>query len=210
MADHDALIDRLARDVRPVRRPAPPWQRTAAWLLLALPCGALASWALQRRATDWSQPGAAWAGLDIMLSFALGVLAMVSAFRRSIAGREALGWRWFAPLAAAWVCAAVAGVASSGDPFGRLGDGVHCYAFMLLAGAPMIAIVLLALRSTPSLQPERTLVIAGLGVAAITQCLLGLCHPVAVHLLDLGMHLAGALTLTLGAVLAGRRCIAIE
>lgn len=213
MAEHDAqieqLIERLSRDVRPVKRPTSPWRRTLGWMLLALPCGFLATLLLRHEGTDWSQPGAAWAALEVLLSLCLGALAVATAFDLGIAGRRAPGWRWFAPLLVAWLVAALAGMAYSADPLGRLGEGLYCYVFMLLAGLPMLAMAVVSLRRTRALRPERSLLIAGLGSAATTQCLLGLCHPVAAQLFDLMMHLAAAATLALLAVLAGRRWVAV-
>jgi hypothetical protein len=54
MRDHDALIDALARDMRPVGRVAPVWRRVLLWAPLALGLGFLATRMLHRFATDWS------------------------------------------------------------------------------------------------------------------------------------------------------------
>ena len=57
--------------------------------------------------------------------------------------------------------------------------------------------------------PLRSLAVAGLGIAATSQMLLGLCHPVSGQLFDLMMHLAAAITLVVVTSLAGRRWVRI-
>lgn len=203
MNEHDALIEQLCREAHPVKRPAAPWVRATGWMLVALPCGFLASLILRHESTDWSRPGAPWAGLWILLSFCLGALAIKTAFALSIAGQRIRHWRWLAAATVAWLLTGLIGVTSSTDPVGHVGDGKYCYTFMLLAGAPMVVIMVAALRRTRSLHPVRSLAIAGLGIAAMSQILLGFCHPVAGELVDLSMHLAAAITLVAVTVLVG-------
>jgi hypothetical protein len=206
MNEHDDLIEQLCRDARPVKRPAPPWARATGWMLVALPCGFLASQLLPQVRADWFKPGALWAALWILASFWLGALALTTAFTFSIAGRRITRWRWrwLAASTLAWLLIGLIDVTGSADPLGQIGAGKYCYTFMLVAGAPMVAIVIAALRRTRSLHPVRTLAIAGLGVAAMAQILLGFCHPVAGELADLTMHFAAALTLVVITALAGR------
>lgn len=211
MSNHDTLIAQLCADVQPVKRTATPWLRAMLWMLAALPCGFLASLAIQQQGSDWSNPGALWAGLAIAVSFCLGLLAITTAFTLSIAGRRITRWhwRWLTALSLAWLVVSLIDVTMSNEPWGEFGDGIYCYTFMMLAGLPMMAIIMAALRRTRALHPASCLAIAGLGVAALTQILLGFCHPVAGDLMDLAMHLAAAVTLVVLSVLAGRRWIAI-
>lgn len=209
MNNHDALIERLSRAATPVKRPASPWQRALRWILLALPCGFLASLIMPSAATNWSDPGALWAGLGMLVSLGLGVFALKTAFALSIAGHKLPQWRWLAAFSVVWLLVELLQINSSGDPVGHFGDGIYCYTFMLIAGIPMMIIAVSALRQTRSLYPAGSLAIAGLGIAAMSQIILGFCHPVAGELMDLLMHLAAAITLIAIAVLAGRRWIAI-
>jgi hypothetical protein len=209
MNEHDALIERLCRDAHPVKRPAAPWARAAGWMLVALAGGFLASQLMPQGRPDWSKPGALWAGLWILVSFCLGALAIATALALSIAGRRITHWRWLAACAVAWLLIGLMGVTNSTDPVGHWGDGKYCYKFMMVAGTPMAVIVVAALRRTRSLHPARSLAIAGLGIAALSQILLGLCHPVAGELADLAMHLAASVTLVAVTVLAGRRWVRI-
>jgi len=211
MSNHDTLIAQLCAEVQPVKRTAPPWFRAMLWMLAALPCGFSASLAIHRHGSDWSNPGALWAGLAIFISLCLGLLAITIAFTLSIAGRRITQWHWrsLAALSAAWLVVNLIDVTVSNEPWGEFGDGIYCYSFMMLAGLPMMVVIVSALRRTRALHPASCLAIAGLGVAALTQILLGFCHPVAGDLMDLVMHLAAAATLVAVCVLAGRRWIAI-
>jgi hypothetical protein len=203
MNNHDALIEQLCRDVRPVRRPAASWLRAAGWMLVALPCGFLASLIMHRGTADWSNPGALWAGLWMLVSFCLGALAITTAFSLSIAGHRIAHWRWLTALSLAWLLIGLIDVVNSRDPVGHFGDGTYCYSFMMIAGTPMIVLAVAALRRTRSLHPTSSLAIAGLGIAAMSQILLGFCHPVAGELIDLLMHLAATITLVAITVLGG-------
>lgn len=209
MNEHDALIEQLCREAQPVKRLAAPWVRAAGWMLVALPLGYLASLTMPQGSVDWFQPGALWAGLWILVSFCLGALAITTAFALSIAGRRIRHWPWLAAGILAWLLIGLIDVTSSADPVGHLGDGSYCYTFMLVAGTPMIVLMVAALRRTRSLHPVRSLAIAGIGVAAMSQVLLAFCHPVAGELVDLTMHFAAAITLVAVTVLGGQRLVRI-
>src|SRR5476649_967175 len=211
MTKHDALIEQLCSEVQPVKRAAPPWLRAAFWMLAALPCGFLASMAIHQQGSDWTNPGALWAGLAIFVSLCLGLLAIATAFTISIAGRRLTQWHWrsLTALSVAWLMVNLIDVTFSSEPWGDFGDVIYCYTFMRLAGLPMMAIIVGALRRTRSLHPRLSLAIAGLGIASMTQILLGFCHPVAGDVMDLVMHLAAAATLMAVCVLAGRRWVAL-
>ena len=103
MADHEWLIEKLGRSAEPVKRPWRSGWRVASWLAVALPCGVIVSLLLNRTETDWSHAGAAWAMLQLLLTFATGTLAIRNAFLLSIAGQRPLGWGWFAPLVSLWL-----------------------------------------------------------------------------------------------------------
>lgn len=209
MNNHDALIEQLCREAHPVKRPATPWLRAAGWMLVALPCGFLASLIMQRGTADWSSPGAVWAGLWILASFCLGALGITTAFSLSIAGYRTAHRRWLIICSIVWLLIGLIDATMSPVPVGRFGDGQYCYTFMLIAGTPMIVIAVAALRRTRSLRPTSSLAIAGLGIAATSQTLLGFCHPVVGELIDLSMHLAAAFTLMAATVIGGRHWVRI-
>jgi len=209
MTDHDALIDGLSGHLRPVTRPLPAGVRAWLWLVLALPAGWLATWLLPRHLTDWSRPGAVWAVLGLALSLAAAAGAMRAAMASSIAGRGVPQGALLAVAGLGWLGANVMGTLSLAQPWGEPGSGWYCYTFVVLAGAPMIALAIAAIRRTRAVRPERSLAYAGLAIAFGALSLLSFCHPVTEHAVDLMMHVAGGLTVVGLTVLLGRRWVAL-
>lgn len=209
MVDHEALVETLSRSAGPVGRPLPPAVRAIGWMALAIPAGLLATDVVRKTSVDWSAPAAMWAALAIMISLLLGTSAIVAAFVTSIAGRAMRIGLWFGMGVTLWLIANLADIAASTHPLGRMGSGGYCFEFMMLAAAPMIALVILWLRRTRAIRPERTLTIAGLGIAFLSLGLLGFCHPANGHLFDFAAHLAAALSIVGLTVLCGRRLVAM-
>ncbi|MEZ3501433.1 DUF1109 domain-containing protein [Pantoea sp. KPR_PJ] len=212
MRNHDPLIDQLSASVQPVRRTWPTLWRVAGWTALALPCGALSSWALHSRYTDWSQPGALTALLTLLLSFVLGLSAITGSFTLSLAGRQPPNVLWRVLMALVWLALNLSNLSASQPTAGagRFGEGVHCYLFMLSASLPMMVITVVSLHRTRSLRPGRSLALAGCGIAFMSSVLLSLCHNTTLHLIDFSMHLAAGVTITGLTVLAGRRWVGLE
>lgn len=208
MTDHNLLIEKLSAQARPVARPWPAGWRALAWIALALPCGAAASLLLHRSLTDWSQPGAAWAILQLALTFCAGALAIHTAFQMSIAGRRTPGWQHFAVLIACWAASVAINLHAAVLPVTH-GEGTSCYTFMLVVSVPMVALVTGFLRRTRTLYPVRSLATAGAGVACMALTLLSLCHPFHLHTADLLMHIAAAVTIIAATVLCGRKWVSL-
>lgn len=209
MRNHDSFIDRLSDSAQPVRRTWPTAWRVAGWVAAVLPCGALSSWVLHGRYTDWSQTGALMAMVALLLAFILGTGAIAGAFTLSIAGRQPPAMRWLAGLALLWLALNLANL-SLPQPVagaGRFGEGIHCYLFMLLASLPMMVISVACLHRTRSLSPAKSLALAGCGIAFMSSVLLSLCHNTHLHLIDFIMHLAAGMTIVALTVLTGRRWI---
>jgi hypothetical protein len=103
----DQLIERLAADVKPVRRLMDPTERAALWTALALVAIALgAAWFGVRDdiATAWLEPGVL---IRIALLASTMWLSIVTAFRLSVPGGETRAFaRWW-PLALLGVLTAV-------------------------------------------------------------------------------------------------------
>ena len=212
MKNHDQLINQLSASAHPVRRVWPtPW-RVAGWIALALPCGALSSWAFHTRLTDWSQPGALLALAGLVLSLIIAGNMMAAAFTLSIAGRKPLSLRGSAVLTAIWLALNLINMSSSEPPAGagRFGEGIHCYLFMLSASVPMMLISVIALQRTRSLHPARSLALTGCSSAFTSSMLLSLCHETHLHVIDFSMHLAAGLTIVALTVLAGRRWVRLQ
>jgi hypothetical protein len=207
MADHDLLIDQLSASLAPVQRPRPAGLRALGWMALALPCGFLATRLIPHYQPDWSAPGMVWPMVEIALALSIGLTVMVQAFAGSIPGRDTRGLRLPAALALVWLAISLANIAQSPPHPIRPGAGMYCYTFMMLASAPIMPMVILALRRTRALRPGRVLALAG------RHCLFrrraaGLCHPGTLHPMDFVMHLAAGLTITGLTTLLGRRFIA--
>lgn len=210
MADHEQLIERLSRSAAPVTRPLKAGWRTLSWIAVALPCGIAAGLLLSRTLTDWSQPGAAWALGQLLLTFIAGMLAVRNAFLMSIAGRAPLGWQWFVPLAAVWLVSIVSNLHLHRTVALHASvEGPNCYLFMVTVSVPMVAIVIAYLRRTRTLFPARSLATAGSGVACMALTLLSLCHPTHISLMDLLMHIAAFSTIVLATMALGYKWVAI-
>lgn len=212
MRNHDQLIDQLSDSAQPVRRTWPTLWRVVVWIVTVLPCGALSSWAWHSRYTDWSQAGALPAMIALLLSFILGISAIAGAFRLSIAGLRPPDMRWPLLLALVWLALNLGNMSlsQSSAGAGRLGEGIHCYLFMLSASLPMIMISVISLYRTRSLRPVKSLALAGCSIAFMSSMLLSLCHDTHLHLIDFMMHLAAGLTIVLLTVLTGRRWIRLD
>lgn len=208
MTDHRKLIAGLSRDIAPVRRPLPRLWRLISWLLIALPCGALMSLLSARPLTDWSQPGAQWALLQLGFCLLAGLFAMLQAFTLSIAGRRKLSWKWLLPLAAGWMVAVLMGQASAALPVAEH-DASSCYRFMLTVSVPMVLVTLLYLRRTRTLYPLQSLTAAGVGIACMALALLVLCHPIHQHPLDLLLHVAAFISIIALTIVSGRWLVAL-
>lgn len=211
MVDHEALIEELSHALVPVRRPLAAPVRALGWMALAMPGAFLATRLITNYPPEWSAPGMGWAMAEIALALMLGVAAMVLAFEGSIAGRVPLSRRRvgvLGVLAAVWLAVCLGNIMTSPPPpLYRFGAGMHCYTFMMLAGAPMMLLVILALRRTRTLHPLRTLVVAGTGIAFLVAGLLGFCHPGTLHLVDFLMHLAAGISIVVLTALCGQRFV---
>lgn len=209
MTDHDLLIEKLGRGIRPVKRLRPTGWRVLAWLAAALPCAIAASFLVQRSPTDWSQPGAPWAVVQLLLAFLLGTLAILSAFNMSIAGRRHLSWKALLPIGVMWLGLSISSIPHQ-PPLTADNDSVPCFIFLLVVSTPMMALMIASLRRSRSLHPVRSLAMAGLGIACLAVSLLAFCHPVHLHALDFVTHLAAIATIVALTVIVGRRWVALE
>lgn len=209
MTDHNALIEQLGRAASPVTRPRRVEWRTLSWTLVALPCGWLASLLVPRESTDWLQPGALLAALQLLLAFITGFFAVRNALIISIAGRRPLGWRTFAPLLLLWGATLLFSIGHA-PLTGHALSETRCYAFMVTVSVPMLLLAIIWIRRTRTLTPLRSLSAAGCGVACMAVTLLSFCHPLHLDPGDLAMHAAAFATIVAATVLLGWRWVTVR
>ena len=197
----DALIARLAGELRPISRLPPPWRRAALWL------GASA-WATAMLAlfADFPALGVRLAAAPDMWLATLGavltaILAAIAAHLSSIPGRSP---RWAAlplPALLLWIGASAAGCLRAGtiaavEPEAPM-HPMLCFYFIVLAAAPLAALLLAQVTRALPLRPRLTGALVGLASAAAAASLLTLIHPFDANARDLGMHFAGVVLIVL-------------
>ncbi len=207
MSEHPDLIQRLTDSLTPVKLIHPTWLRVFRWVALALPLGTAATFLLPRDGLDWSHLSDIWRIAEIALSFLLAVCAVSAAYEMSIPGRRPYATRLFIIGVVVWGALLARNALHNPLNLGAWEDGFFCYAFMLLAGLPMLGVLLLDLRNSPALRPGRVLCSSGAGVFFGALALLSLCHRGGFNFIDLGMHLAAGMSIMLISMLAGRKLI---
>ncbi len=198
-ATHEALIARLSGALRPVRRLAPPWQRTALWLIAVLLfAAALAPFA------DFPAIAARLAAVPDMWLSQTGaaltaVLAAWAAFQTSVPGRSPRAALLPVLPALLWVGASTAGCLRLTPIAGTVPEppmhAFACLKFLLLVSVPMVCLLTWALTRACPLRPGLTAVLAGLASAGAASCLLTLIHPFDANAEDLLVHLLAVIAI---------------
>ena len=202
----DALIWRLAADLRPVTRLAPAWQRAALWLAAVIWIGFLLS-----NFTDWNGLRARlMATPDMWISQAGAALtatcAGLAALQTAVPGRSGR-WAWLpVPPLLLWVGASTAGCLRLAPAAGSVPEpAMHpmaCLQFLLLVSLPLtLLLTWLLLRAYP-LRPGLTAALGGLASAGAAASLLTLIHPFDATADDLLVHGAAILLVVAGTRLA--------
>ncbi len=210
-ADRTArLIDALGRDLRPVRRLAPPWRRAAFWLAAVAWLGLLLS-----LFADFATLRARMATPDMWLSQAGAVttclLAGWAALRTAIPGSSARWGLLPLPALALWVGASGAGCMRLHGVAGAVPENpMHpalCLEFLLLISLPLAAGLGWMLTRACPLRPGLTTALAGLASAAAAASLLTLIHPFDATTEDLLVHLAAVLCVVILTRVVGVRVL---
>ncbi len=180
-AGTEEVIARLAADLRPVRRMAPPGAQAGLWLglaALAVAAAVLLHGPRPDLAARLTRPDEAGQWLA---SLATGVTAAVAA---AMLARPDRSLRWALlplPFLLAWVASlglgCLADVARLG-PERALSPRASwgCLGFILLLGVPMAAALVLLLRHAGPVRPAPVLALAGLAAAALCSAGLSLFH----------------------------------
>jgi hypothetical protein len=208
MNDHALLIDALGDDASPVQRPAPAALRALAWTVVCLAAGFFATRVI---AAPWSRIGfnGLVGGVSAAICLAAGALLLIAAFETSIPGRRSRALPAAALFGAAWALGCIADLASRDWPAGRMGEGIYCFKFIVIACAPMTLAVIVALRRTYSIRPVRTMLLGAGGAAFLSFALLAFCHHGRLHLVDFSMHLAAVAVVIAVSTAAGSGLVSI-
>ena len=206
IGDPALLIDRLAADLRPVRRLASPWRRTALWLVAVLWIGLLLSFF-----TNWTLFWLRMMSVPDMWLSQLGalftaILSSFAALQTAVPGRS--DWWPLLPLPALviWVSGSTAGClrlwpAPATVPEPRM-HGWQCVEFLLMVSVPLsVLLTWLLVRACP-LRPGVTAALCGLASAGAAATLLNLVHPFDATSGDLLLH-AFAVLAVVGGTRAG-------
>lgn len=199
---HEHLIGRLAQQLTPVRKLAPPWRRAALWLVAVV-------WflALLLPFVNVARVMHLLMGTPDMWLAALGqvltaVLAALAAFETSVPGRS-VRWAWLpVPAVALWVGASIAGMLRMAPAAGSVpepaGHAMLCVYVVVLVGLPLLGLIGVLLRQACPLRAGVTAGLAGLAAAGAAATVLTMMHPFDANWRDLGMHLVAV-----GVILAG-------
>ena len=207
----DALIGRLAGELRPVRRLGSPWRRAGGWLLAAVWVGALLS-----LFADWRGLAVRlMAAPDMWLSLAgavlTAVLAGVAALQIAVPGRPTAWALLPLPAVAVWVGASAAGCFRLGPIEGVVPEGaMHpmvCLEFLLLVALPLAMLLTWLLTRAFPVRPGLTAALGGLASAGAAAALLALIHPFDATWEDLAMHGVAVLIVVVMARLLGGRAL---
>jgi hypothetical protein len=203
----ERLIDHLVADAAPVRRLKPPAVRAFLWLAAV---GALVAVAVYlfadfdtflRRARDSKL------AVELGATLATGIAAAFAAFQLSLPDRSP---KWILlPLLPLAIWIAASGYScyrhwlSFGPQGWEIGESAHCFGFILAAGIPLGASLLLLLRRAAPLAPLPVAAAGGLAAAGIAASVLQFFHPFDVTFMDLGIHMAAVAIVVAVASLAG-------
>lgn len=203
MSDHQQLIKQLACDIRPVKPLAPTGIRILKWIAVAVPLAIVCSVFVHRGLTDWNQPGAGMALLQLALALTLGIAAAWNALTLLIPGRHTIPVVRFILGGGLWLLLNIMSIPA--HPSAAAHDhGTFCYLFLMVVSMPMVITLLWMLRQSGGLYSQKSLLMAGISVAAWSVCLLSLCHPVQQDRMDFAMHCAAVATIIGVTMIIGR------
>jgi len=213
MSGTDVLIERLAGEAKAVRRLRPPLVRAALWLSAVAAVGVVSILMFSdlhvfaRRAQDPKLV------LELAGTLLTGIAGVVAAFHLSLPDRPRLWALLPVPPLMLWIGASGYSCYRHWLSFGpdgwQIGESAHCFVFILGVSAPLGAALYFVLRKARPLDPVTTAALGGAGVAGLAAFLLQFFHPFDVTFMDLGIHLAAVLAVTLASLLsaatAGKR-----
>ncbi|MCB8876355.1 NrsF family protein [Acidisoma silvae] len=197
---HQQLIDKLSRDLKPVRRVRPA-RLVLLWLVLVAVFADVFAVRADLHAMMAHLMLAPYMWLAALSSAVTAVLAVIAAFMTGMPGRSP---RWALlpmPALAWWVVECGMGFAHiwslPGWQDARMLGGEYSFGFILLVSLPLSALLALLLRRTFPVRPNLTAALAGLAAAGAAVTLLNFFHAYDGSLPDLVGHL-GAVAIIVG------------
>jgi hypothetical protein len=180
MTSTDDLIRRLASGIEPVRPLAPPWKRTATWLILSLPFLAFAVVVMSPRADLASRVLDSRFLIEQICALATGLTAAAGAFAATVPGSARA--RMALPLVplVAWLGALAHGCVQDWLQFGPDGLSLRpdwiCFPAIALIGAGPAMVMTLMLRQGALLMPRLTMALGGVAAGGLANVGLRLVH----------------------------------
>jgi len=192
-ADTEKLIERLAQGVGPVRPLSPPWIRTAAWLLVAIPYVALVVFVVSPR-PDLLAKASEWRYLvEQLAALVTGTAAAAAAFGMTIPGYDRRILFLPALPLAVWLGSLGEGCIRDWIQFGPDGLSLQpdwfCFPSIVLVGA---------------VPPHLTTALGGLAAAGLGNFGLRLFHPQDASVMVFVWQVGTVFILTAIAAWAGR------
>lgn len=200
----EELISALAAGLQPVRRLRPPLRRAGGWLLAMLAVAVVLAVGGVDFAHLRQRAGELGVRLELLSTLLTAATTVIAAFYLSIPGRSR-AWLltplpplllWLA--ASAYICVEHP---HPSDPGVTDWDaGPSCFVFIVLVGTPMLAVLLWSLQRARPLLPNLVAIAAALAASAFAAFLLELFHQREEVLVDILMHWAAVVLVTVGGV----------
>jgi hypothetical protein len=204
----DDLIGRLAIELRPVKRLAPPLLRAAAWIGFAVLMVAACVVLFGPRHNLLERLAQPHEVAQLVFALGTGVLAAIAAFQLSLPDRAP---RWALlplPAAAGWIgtmgLGCLADVAREGPQALLLGTSWGCLRFIVLMGVPLSLALVWMLRYAGPIRPVPVAMLGGLAGAAISSVGLSLFHHLDAAVMVLVWHGGSTLMVVLAFLVFGR------
>lgn len=206
----DTLIERLARDLQPVRPLPRPGVRTAMWLsaaaiyltLIAVPLTSSADVAA-------NTAGGMRFFIPQLLAIVTGIVAAVAAFASVVPGYSRRVWIAAAAAAAAWAASLAIGARGQWsqplDP--TLPSEWVCVALIVGSGAPLMLATAQMLRRGAPFNPPLTAALGALAVTSLANVSACITHPHTNNAVTFAWHGITLLVLVTVSVLMSRRIL---
>lgn len=203
----ELLIDRLAADLKPVRRLPSASLMAGFWLAAVVAIALFLALISDVGAMLHRLMVVPDMWLAVVGSSLTTILAAVAAFQTSIPGRNPYWGLVPLPALAFWIGVSGLGcLRSLVEPDGdaaTMRQSMDCLIFILGLSIPLSLLLIVLLRRTFPLRPNLTAMLGGMAAAAAAATLLNFFHPFDATASDLLVH-----TIAVGLVVAGNRLLA--